>query len=108
LGVAATCRNSINSLRKQGRHLQIGLTTQAEKGEIAVPIDKMVLMELQIVGTLGMQSTRYPGMLQMVEAKKLNPKAMITGTVGLDGASKILEEMTNFQNVGVTIIDYKI
>jgi hypothetical protein len=33
---------------------------------------------------------------------------MITGTVGLDGASKILEEMTNFQNVGVTIIDYKI
>ncbi len=108
LGVAATCRNSINSLRKQGRHLQIGLTTQAEKGEIAVPIDKMVLMELQIIGTLGMQSTRYPGMLQMVEAKKLNPKAMITGTVGLDGASKILEEMTNFQNVGVTIIDYKI
>jgi len=33
---------------------------------------------------------------------------MITGTVGLDGASAILEEMTNFQNVGVTIIDYKI
>jgi hypothetical protein len=33
---------------------------------------------------------------------------MITGTVGLDGASEILEEMTNFQNVGVTIIDYKI
>ncbi len=108
LGVAATCRNSINSLRKQGRHLQIGLTTQAEKGEVAVPIDKMVLMELQIIGTLGMQSTHYPGMLQMVEARKLNPKAMITGTVGLDGASKILEEMTNFQNVGVTIIDYKI
>jgi D-arabinose 1-dehydrogenase-like Zn-dependent alcohol dehydrogenase len=108
LGVAATCRNSINSLRKQGRHLQIGLTTQAEKGEISVPIDKIVLMELQMLGTLGMQSTRYPGMLQMVEAKKLNPKAMITGTVGLDGASAILEEMTNFQNVGVTIIDYKI
>jgi len=40
LGVAATCRNSINSLRKQGRHLQIGLTTQAEKGEIAVPISR--------------------------------------------------------------------
>src|SRR6202023_4158923 len=108
LVVAAPCRNSINSLRKQGRHLQIGLTTQAEKGEVAVPIDKIVLMELQMIGTLGMQSTRYPGMLQMVEAKKLNPRAMMTGTVGLDGASAVLEEMTNFQNVGVTIIDYKI
>ena len=108
LGVAATCRNSINSLRKQGRHLQIGLTTQAEKGEVPVPIDRMVLMELQLVGTLGMQSNHYPGMLQMVEARKLNPKAMITGTVGLDGASQVLEEMTTFQNVGVTIIDYQI
>ena len=47
LGVAATCRNSIMSLRKQGRHLQIGLTTAAEKGEISVPIDRMVTMELQ-------------------------------------------------------------
>jgi hypothetical protein len=30
---------------------------------------------------------------------------MITETVGLDGASRVLEEMTNFQNVGVSIID---
>ena len=108
LGVATTCRNSINSLRKQGRHLQIGLTTQVEKGEVAIPIDKVVMMELQLIGTLGMQASHYPGMLQMVEAKKLNPKSMITGTVDLGGAAKILEEMTNFQNVGVTIIDYKI
>ena len=48
LGIAATCRNSIMSLRKQGRHLQIGLTTAAEQGEIPVPIDRMVTMELQI------------------------------------------------------------
>jgi len=35
LGIAATCRSAIMSLRKQGRHLQIGLTTAAEGGEIA-------------------------------------------------------------------------
>ncbi|HXZ87254.1 MAG TPA: hypothetical protein VEF07_01705, partial [Candidatus Binataceae bacterium] len=93
------------SLRKQGRSLQIGLTTSAEKGEVAVPIDRMVTMELQLIASLGMPASRYPSMLQMVEAKKLNPKAMITETVGLDGASRVLEEMTNFQNVGVSIID---
>ena len=53
-----------------------------------MPIDKMVLMELQIVGTLGMQSTRYPGMLQMVEAKKLNPKAMIPAQSGSTASRK--------------------
>src|SRR5204862_748628 len=37
LGIATTCRNSINSLRKRGRHLQIGLTSAAEKGEIPIP-----------------------------------------------------------------------
>jgi D-arabinose 1-dehydrogenase-like Zn-dependent alcohol dehydrogenase len=105
LGIATTCRNSILSLRKQGRALQIGLTTSAEKGEVALPIDRMVLFELQLIASLGMPATRYPSMLQMVEAKKLRPREMITETVGLDGASRVLEQMTTFQNVGVSIIN---
>jgi len=105
LGIKTTCQNAILSLRKQGRALQIGLTTQAEKGEIAVPIDRMVTMELSLIATLGMPASRYPSMLQMVQAGKLDPKSMITETVDLAGASRVLEEMTNFQNVGVSIID---
>jgi len=105
LGVAATCRNSIMSLRKQGRHVQIGLTTAAEQGEIPVPIDRIVTMELQLIGSLGMQASHYPAMLQLVEAKKVSPKAMITGTCGLDGINKIFEEMNTYQNVGVTVIN---
>jgi D-arabinose 1-dehydrogenase-like Zn-dependent alcohol dehydrogenase len=105
LGVAATCRNSIMSLRKQGRHLQIGLTTSAEQGEIPVPIDRIVTMELQLIGSLGMQASHYPSMLQMVEAKKVTPKAMVTGTCALDGINKIFNEMNTFQNVGVTVIN---
>lgn len=105
LGVKATCRNAIMSLRKRGRHLQIGLTTQAEQGEVSMPIDRIVQMELQIIGSLGMQASHYPAMLQMVEARKLKPKGMVTQTVPLEKASGILAEMTNFQNVGVTIID---
>jgi D-arabinose 1-dehydrogenase-like Zn-dependent alcohol dehydrogenase len=105
LGVAVTCRNSIMSLRKQGRHLQIGLTTSAEQGEIPMPIDRIVLMELQLIGSLGMQASHYPAMLQMVVAKKVTPKAMVTGTCGLDGINKTFNEMNTFQNVGVTVIN---
>jgi len=105
LGIATTCRNSILSLRKQGRSLQIGLTTSAEKGEVALPVDRMVVMELQLIASLGMPAVRYPSMLQMVEAKKINPRAMITETVPLEDAGRVLEEMTTFQNVGVSVID---
>src|SRR2546429_7519790 len=74
LGIAATCRNSVNSLRKRGRHLQIGLTTQAEQGEVALPIDLIVLKEATIIGSCGMQAPRLGAMLQMGEAGKLRPR----------------------------------
>ncbi len=105
LGIAATCRNAIMSLRKQGRSLQIGLTSQNEKGDVALPIDRMVTMELQLIASLGMPASRYPSMLAMVASKKLRPADMITETVPLDGASRVLEEMTTFQNVGMSIIN---
>ncbi len=105
LGIATTCRNAIMSLRKQGRHLQIGLTTAAEKGEVSLPIDRMVTMELQVIASLGMQASHYPGMLQMVEAGKISPKKMVTGTCDLNGINKVFEEMNTFQNVGVTVIN---
>src|SRR5271163_4959384 len=93
------------SLRKQGRLMQIGLTTSAAQGEIPMPIDRIVLMELQMIGSLGMQASHYPAMLQMVEAKKVTPKTMVTGTCGLDGINKIFDEMNTFQNIGVTVIN---
>ena len=105
LGITATCKNAINSLRKQGRHLQIGLTSAAEQGEIALPIDKMVTMELQFIASLGMQASHYPAMLQMLEAGKISPKKMVTGTCNLAGINKVFEEMNTFQNVGVTVIN---
>ncbi len=104
LGVATTVRNSIMCLRKRGRHLQIGLTTQAEKGEVSVPIDRMVLMELQLIGTVGMQASHYPSMLKMVEAGKLTPGAMVTERISLEKASDILDQMTSYQNVGTAVI----
>jgi D-arabinose 1-dehydrogenase-like Zn-dependent alcohol dehydrogenase len=105
LGIGTTCRNAILSLRKQGRSLQIGLTSQNEKGDVPLPIDRMVTMELQLIASLGMPASRYPSMLAMVGTKKLRPSEMITETVGLGGASRVLEEMTSFQNVGMSIIN---
>jgi len=105
LGVAATCQNAVHSLRKRGRHLQIGLTTREEHGMIAMPIDLIVQMELQIIGSLGMQAHRYPAMLQMVENGKLNPGKLVTKRISLEEAPQAFADMTEFNNVGVTVVD---
>jgi D-arabinose 1-dehydrogenase-like Zn-dependent alcohol dehydrogenase len=105
LGLAVTCRNSINSLRKRGRHLQIGLTSADEKGEVALPIDLIVLKEATIIGSLGMQAPRFGAMLRMVETGKLAPGRLVQRTVPIEEAGEVLASMDRYGTVGVTVID---
>jgi len=105
LGIAATCRNSVACLRKRGRHLQIGLTSSAEQGEVALPIDLIVLKEVRIIGSLGMQAPRFPAMLQMVESGKLAPGKLVSKTVALEDAGAVLASMDQFATLGVTVIN---
>ncbi len=46
-------------------------------------------------------------MVAVLDAGKISPKKLITGTTNLSGINPIFEEMNTFQNVGVTVItDY--
>jgi threonine dehydrogenase-like Zn-dependent dehydrogenase len=105
LGIATTCRNAVMSLRKRGRHVQIGLTTQKEKGEVALPVDQIVFKEIQFTGSLALQSFRYPAMLSMVERGRLQPKKLITETIPLDKAFHVIDQMSSFENVGISVIN---
>ncbi len=105
LGIATTCRNAVMSLRKRGRHVQIGLTTQKEKGEVALPVDQIVFKEIQFTGSLALQSFRYPAMLSMVERGRLQPKKLITETIPLEKAFNVIDQMSNFENVGISVIN---
>jgi D-arabinose 1-dehydrogenase-like Zn-dependent alcohol dehydrogenase len=105
LGIAATCRASIRSLRKRGRHLQVGMTSSAEKGEIAIPIDVVVQNELQLLGSSGMAAPRYGPMLRMIEAGKLKPGSLVTRTIPLEEAGTVLASMSSFGTLGVTVVD---
>ena len=105
LGVTATCRNSVLSLRKRGRHLQIGLTGAAERGDIPVPIDFIVMRELTLLGSLGMAPPRYGAMLKLVERGVLRPGALVSRTVPLEEAGAVLASMDRFSTIGVVVID---
>jgi alcohol dehydrogenase len=105
LGIAETCRNSVDSLRKLGQHLQIGLTSSEEGGEVALPTDMMVAKEIEFVGAIGMPRPRYDEIFRMIEHGKLDPAAVISETVPLDRTPEKLEAMTDFETVGIPVID---
>jgi len=105
LGITDTCKNSVNCLRKRGQHIQIGLTTAKEGGEIPLPTDLMVRKEIEFIGSIGMQPSRYDEILRMVKTGALEPAAVISETAPLEDTPEKLAAMTNYETVGIPVID---
>jgi D-arabinose 1-dehydrogenase-like Zn-dependent alcohol dehydrogenase len=104
LGTAATWMPSLLSLRSKGRVARLGMTSREEAGVLTIPADLMVLKELTVVGSNGMQARCYPEMLRMVESGKLSPSSLVTEEVGLEGVSGVLEAMSKFNTLGYSVI----
>jgi alcohol dehydrogenase len=104
VGSASTCADAIHSLRRHGRHLQVGLLPSVD-GHPAVPMDRVIAWELDVLGSHGMASVDYPGMLSLVEAGTLRPQAMVERTVGLAEGARLLPTFGAAAPVGVTLID---
>lgn len=103
IGNAAVCFNSIASLRKRGKHVQVGLLVEEDQ-DPRVPMGKVIANELEILGSHGMQAWRYADMLAMIAAGDLSPERLIGKTVGLEDAIAELTNMDRFDNHGVTVI----
>jgi len=104
LGSAATCFNSVANLRKQGKHIQVGLMT-GDHQHAKVPMDQVLAHELEIIGSHGMQAFKYPEMLDMVQQGKLHPEKLIEKTISLEEVPHALPDMDKFENTGVWVID---
>jgi alcohol dehydrogenase len=104
VGTAATCGDAIFSLRRQGRHVQVGLLPSVG-GHPVVPMERVIAWELSILGSHGMASADYPGMLRLVEAGTLRPQALVERVVGLTEGARLLPTLDSAAPVGVTLID---
>jgi alcohol dehydrogenase len=104
LGRAFTVLQSIQSLRKRGRYVRAGLTSQEEHGQVAIPIDILVNMEWEVVGSLGNPHPRYVELLALVGCQKLRPARLATRQIALDDMTDTLERMRRFETVGFDVI----
>lgn len=104
LGSTETCINSILSLAKRGRHIQIGLMTGTHRFP-PIPMGPIISNELEILGSHGMQAHAYPEMLQLITSGLIEPKRLLGRTISLEEAAAALMEMDRHEGLGVTVID---
>jgi D-arabinose 1-dehydrogenase-like Zn-dependent alcohol dehydrogenase len=100
LGHPTTCVNSIASLRRRGRHVQVGLLPEGA----TLPMSRVIAQELELVGSHGIQASRYGTLFEMIQGAKLDPGKLITRRIRLDEAPAALMGMASFEGVGITVI----
>ena len=102
LGSAATLVNSILSLRKRGRHVQIGLLTGRDQIPLAL-VSRLIAWELEMIGSHGLQAHAYPGLFELIERGKLDPAQLVERELPLDQAPHALASLDEYRGCGVTV-----
>jgi alcohol dehydrogenase len=70
----------------------------------AIPIDLVIGRELEILGSHGMASHKYPEMFEMIADGRLAPAKLIGRTVSLEEGAVEMTNMNSFSSTGVTVI----
>jgi alcohol dehydrogenase len=104
LGSAVTAANSIKSLRKRGRHVQVGLLAGAEF-QPRLPMELVIGRELELYGSHGLAAADYGPLLDLILAGKLPVGSMVKRKISLAEAPAALAAMGSFGEPGITVID---
>jgi len=105
LGMAETFSNSLKSLRKLGRHVQIGMPVGAHSIVPLPLLDLVYARQLTLHGMRGLGASGFGDLLGLIEAGRFDPARLVTRTIALSQAGAALREMDAGQPPGVTVID---
>ncbi len=103
IGRPTTAADSVRSLRRRGRHIQVGLLLGAD-ASTALPMDLVISRELEILGSHGMAAHEYPAMLDAVAAGRLRPDLLVGQVVDFVAAAGVLAAMDRSAGPGMTVI----
>ncbi|CAB4749392.1 unannotated protein [freshwater metagenome] len=104
VGSEQTAATAIHSLRRRGRHVQVGLLPAVD-GHPRMPMGRVIAWELDLLGSHGMAAADYPGMLDLVVAGTLAPRRLVERTIGLAEAAELLPVFDTVPVAGITVID---
>jgi D-arabinose 1-dehydrogenase-like Zn-dependent alcohol dehydrogenase len=91
---------AVACLRWRGRHVQVGLLPPSQ-GRAAVPMERVVALELEVLGSHGMAAHAYPELLGLVASGRLRPQDLVSRELGLDDAARALREVGQAPGISV-------
>jgi alcohol dehydrogenase len=104
MGAPSILWNSISSLRKQGRHVQVGLLV-GDQATSPVPMDLVISRELELRGSHGMQAYLFPDLLALISSGRLDPLRLVKATCTLEEGAAVLETFGETGRAGITVIE---
>jgi D-arabinose 1-dehydrogenase-like Zn-dependent alcohol dehydrogenase len=104
VGTEQTCADAILSLRRRGRHVQVGLLPPIG-GHPRVPMERVIGWELDVLGSHGMAAADYPDMMSLIEQGLLQPQRLVERTIGLEEAATLLPGFDRATVAGMTLVD---
>ncbi|MEV4759234.1 zinc-dependent alcohol dehydrogenase family protein [Micromonospora sp. NPDC049559] len=104
LGSHDTCAAALRGLRRQGRHVQVGLLP-AVLGPPPLPMDLVIGHELEIRGSHGMAAHAYPELLGLITGGVLEPARLVTRSITLDEAPEALATLDRPGAPGIRLIE---
>jgi D-arabinose 1-dehydrogenase-like Zn-dependent alcohol dehydrogenase len=105
LGSPETLASSVRSLRRRGRHVQVGLLLGPTAAP-PVPMDLVIGRELEIFGSHGMAARDYPAMMGQIADGALCPARLVGNVIGLEQAGSALAAMGGPGSAaGMTVIE---
>lgn len=103
LGSQETANQAVMSLKRGGRHLQLGLLLTPD-GKTSMPMSRVIGWELSLLGSHGMAAADYPEMLALVASGVLDPSRLIKFELNLEEGAKALQYFDSYSRGGITII----
>ena len=104
VGSEQTCAGAIGSLRRRGRHVQVGLFAPVDGGP-RVPMGRVIAWELDVLGSHGMAAADYPEMLELVSSGALRPQDLLDRVVGMAEAAALVPTMDSAPRAGMVVLD---
>jgi alcohol dehydrogenase len=104
LGSPATAASSVLSLRRRGRHVQVGLLL-GEAAAPPLPMDRVLAWELSLHGSHGIAAHEYPALLDLLATAGLDPATLVGRVVPLAEAGAALAAMDGPTPPGMTVVE---
>ena len=103
LGTPESCRDGVLSLRRRGRHVQIGLLA----AQPDVPMGRVIGWELDVLGSHGMAASDYPALLDEVAYGRLPLTGLMAPQppLSLADAADALMHLDTQPFAGIRLVD---